>query len=61
MTVEVILPELGESVTEATITCWLVEVGDQVDRDQPIVEISTDKVDAGPGEAGADAGSGAGP
>lgn len=45
MKVEVTLPELGESVTEATITRWLVEVGDEVRRDQPLVEISTDKVD----------------
>ncbi|TLP79529.1 2-oxoglutarate dehydrogenase, E2 component, dihydrolipoamide succinyltransferase [Nesterenkonia sphaerica] len=39
------LPALGESVTEGTITRWLVEVGDQVEVDQPIVEVSTDKVD----------------
>jgi pyruvate dehydrogenase E2 component (dihydrolipoamide acetyltransferase) len=42
---EVELPQLGESVTEGIITAWLVEVGDEVDVDQPIVEISTDKVD----------------
>jgi dihydrolipoamide dehydrogenase len=42
---EVELPELGESVTEGVITAWLVEVGDEVEVDQPIVEISTDKVD----------------
>jgi pyruvate dehydrogenase E2 component (dihydrolipoamide acetyltransferase) len=42
---EVELPQLGESVTEGVITAWLVEVGDTVDVDQPIVEISTDKVD----------------
>lgn len=42
---EVQLPQLGESVTEGVITAWLVEVGDAVDVDQPIVEISTDKVD----------------
>jgi pyruvate dehydrogenase E2 component (dihydrolipoamide acetyltransferase) len=42
---EVQLPQLGESVTEGVITAWLVEVGDTVEVDQPIVEISTDKVD----------------
>ncbi|GAA4472210.1 2-oxoglutarate dehydrogenase, E2 component, dihydrolipoamide succinyltransferase [Enteractinococcus fodinae] len=42
---EVKLPELGESVTEGTITRWLKEVGDEVEVDEPIVEISTDKVD----------------
>ena len=39
------LPQLGESVTEGVVTAWLVEVGDTVEVDQPIVEISTDKVD----------------
>jgi dihydrolipoamide dehydrogenase len=42
---EVQLPQLGESVTEGIITAWLVQVGDTVEVDQPIVEISTDKVD----------------
>jgi dihydrolipoamide dehydrogenase len=42
---EVQLPQLGESVTEGVITAWLVQVGDTVEVDQPIVEISTDKVD----------------
>jgi dihydrolipoamide dehydrogenase len=42
---EVELPQLGESVEEGVITAWLVEVGDEVEVDQPIVEISTDKVD----------------
>jgi pyruvate dehydrogenase E2 component (dihydrolipoamide acetyltransferase) len=42
---EVQLPQLGESVTEGVITRWLVAVGDTVSVDQPIVEISTDKVD----------------
>ena len=45
-TVDVVLPEMGESVTEATITRWLVAIGDEVELEQPIVEISTDKVDA---------------
>src|SRR5688572_22521938 len=44
--IEVVMPEMGESVSEGTITRWLVAVGDTVDKDQPIVEISTDKVDA---------------
>ncbi|MDN5742382.1 MAG: 2-oxoglutarate dehydrogenase, E2 component, dihydrolipoamide succinyltransferase [Yaniella sp.] len=42
---EVTLPELGESVTEGTVTRWLKEVGDTIEVDEPIVEISTDKVD----------------
>jgi len=42
---EVPLPELGESVTEGVITAWLVKVGDTVSKDQPLVEVSTDKVD----------------
>ena len=45
MAEEVKLPQLGESVTEGVITAWLVEPGDTVEVDQPIVEISTDKVD----------------
>jgi pyruvate dehydrogenase E2 component (dihydrolipoamide acetyltransferase) len=43
--VNVVLPQLGESVTEGTITRWLKNVGDQVGLDEAIVEISTDKVD----------------
>ena len=42
---EVQLPQLGESVTEGIITAWLVAPGDTVTVDQPLVEISTDKVD----------------
>ncbi|NLE98571.1 MAG: 2-oxoglutarate dehydrogenase, E2 component, dihydrolipoamide succinyltransferase [Propionibacterium sp.] len=42
---EVTLPALGESVTEGTISRWLKEVGDSVDVDEPLLEISTDKVD----------------
>jgi 2-oxoglutarate dehydrogenase E2 component (dihydrolipoamide succinyltransferase) len=42
---EVTMPALGESVTEGTITRWLVQVGDTVAVDQPILEVSTDKVD----------------
>lgn len=43
--VEVLLPQLGESVTEGTVTRWLKNVGESVTQDEPIVEISTDKVD----------------
>ena len=43
---EVAMPALGESVTEGTITSWLVAVGDQVSADDPIVEVATDKVDS---------------
>ncbi|MCP3985451.1 MAG: 2-oxo acid dehydrogenase subunit E2 [bacterium] len=46
MPVSVLLPELGESVLEATIAKWLVKEGDSVLRDQPLVEVTTDKVDA---------------
>jgi pyruvate dehydrogenase E2 component (dihydrolipoamide acetyltransferase) len=41
----VLMPELGESVTEGTVTRWLKKVGDQVAEDEPLVEVSTDKVD----------------
>ncbi len=44
--VEVLLPKMGESVAEATITTWLKEVGDKIEEDEPIVEIATDKVDS---------------
>lgn len=44
-TQEITLPALGESVTEGTVTRWLVEVGDTVEVDQPLLEVSTDKVD----------------
>jgi pyruvate/2-oxoglutarate dehydrogenase complex dihydrolipoamide acyltransferase (E2) component len=43
---EVVMPQMGDSIAEGTITKWLVEVGDLVDRDQPLFEIATDKVDA---------------
>ena len=42
---DVTMPELGESVTEGTITTWLKEVGDDVEIDEPLLEVSTDKVD----------------
>ncbi|WP_046301456.1 2-oxoglutarate dehydrogenase, E2 component, dihydrolipoamide succinyltransferase [Mycobacterium sp. UM_Kg27] len=41
----VLMPELGESVTEGTVTRWLKQVGDTVEVDEPLVEVSTDKVD----------------
>lgn len=46
MAVDVIMPQMGESVAEGTIVRWLKAVGDEVDRDEPIFEITTDKVDA---------------
>ncbi len=44
MSVEIIMPELGESVHEGTVTVWLKKVGDTIKEDEPIVEIMTDKV-----------------
>jgi len=46
MSVEVIMPQLGDSLTEGTVIRWLKRVGDLVERDDPLFEISTDKVDA---------------
>ena len=46
MATEVVMPQMGESIAEGTITKWLVKVGEKVERDQPLFEISTDKVDA---------------
>jgi 2-oxoglutarate dehydrogenase E2 component (dihydrolipoamide succinyltransferase) len=46
MSIAVVLPTLGESVVEGTIAQWLVKEGDHVQRDQPLVEVTTDKVDA---------------
>ena len=43
---QVIMPQMGESVAEGTIVRWLKKVGDTVERDEPIFEITTDKVDA---------------
>ena len=45
-TVQITMPEMGESVTEGTILEWLKQVGDPVEADEGIVEVSTDKVDA---------------
>src|SRR3954467_4207837 len=41
-----VMPEMGESIAEGTIVRWIKKVGDAVDRDEPLFEISTDKVDA---------------
>ncbi|KAB2963011.1 MAG: 2-oxoglutarate dehydrogenase, partial [Thermoanaerobaculia bacterium] len=46
MATEVVMPQMGESIAEGTITKWLVQAGEKVERDQPLFEISTDKVDA---------------
>jgi pyruvate dehydrogenase E2 component (dihydrolipoamide acetyltransferase) len=46
MSVEVVMPQMGESITEGTISKWLKAVGDKIERDEPLLEISTDKVDA---------------
>jgi pyruvate dehydrogenase E2 component (dihydrolipoamide acetyltransferase) len=46
MATEVVMPQMGESIAEGTITKWLKNVGDHVNRDEPLFEISTDKVDA---------------
>ena len=43
---DVTMPQLGETVTEGTITRWLKQVGDQVQADEPLFEVSTDKVDS---------------
>src|ERR1700712_4553755 len=45
MSQSVTLPALGESVTEGTVTRWLKNVGDHVEVDEPLLEVSTDKVD----------------
>jgi 2-oxoglutarate dehydrogenase E2 component (dihydrolipoamide succinyltransferase) len=46
MPTNVVMPQMGESVAEGTVTRWIKKVGDPVDRDEPLFEISTDKVDA---------------
>lgn len=46
MSTEVVMPQMGESIAEGTITRWLKSVGERVERDEPLFEISTDKVDA---------------
>src|SRR5690242_2725881 len=44
--VDVLMPQMGESIAEGTLSKWLKNVGDPVKRDEPLFEISTDKVDA---------------
>src|SRR6185436_7817397 len=44
--IDVVMPQMGESIAEGTLSKWLKKVGDQVKRDEPMFEISTDKVDA---------------
>jgi 2-oxoglutarate dehydrogenase E2 component (dihydrolipoamide succinyltransferase) len=46
MSTPVLMPQMGESIAEGTVVRWIKKVGDQVDRDEPLFEISTDKVDA---------------
>jgi len=46
MPTNVIMPQMGESIAEGTLTKWLKKPGDPVKRDEPLFEISTDKVDA---------------
>ncbi|MFT3742839.1 MAG: 2-oxoglutarate dehydrogenase, E2 component, dihydrolipoamide succinyltransferase [Pyrinomonadaceae bacterium] len=46
MSIEVVMPQMGESITEGTVSKWLKAVGERVEKDEPILEISTDKVDA---------------
>jgi 2-oxoglutarate dehydrogenase E2 component (dihydrolipoamide succinyltransferase) len=46
MSIEVVMPQMGESITEGTVSKWLKQVGERVEKDEPILEISTDKVDA---------------
>src|SRR5205823_5260916 len=46
MTTDVVMPQMGESIAEGTVVRWIKKVGDAVDRDEPLFEISTDKVDA---------------
>ena len=43
---DITMPQLGETVTEGTITKWFKQVGDKIDRDEPLFEVSTDKVDS---------------
>src|ERR1700685_1428458 len=42
---DVVMPQMGESITEGTLTRWLKKTGEKVERDEPLFEISTDKVD----------------
>src|SRR3989475_9899111 len=44
--IDVLMPQMGESIAEGTVSKWLKKIGDAVKRDEPLFEISTDKVDA---------------
>ena len=46
MSIEIVMPQMGESITEGTVSKWLKQVGERVEKDEAILEISTDKVDA---------------
>src|SRR5215510_13289805 len=46
MPTDVVMPQMGESIAEGTIVRWIKKAGDTIDRDEPLFEISTDKVDA---------------
>ena len=46
MAIDVVMPQMGESIAEGTVTRWMKKQGDRVERDEPLFEISTDKVDA---------------
>jgi pyruvate dehydrogenase E2 component (dihydrolipoamide acetyltransferase) len=46
MATDVVMPQMGESIAEGTVTRWIKNVGERVERDEPLLEISTDKVDA---------------
>src|SRR3954470_11002424 len=46
MPTDVVMPQMGESIAEGTIVRWIKKIGDSVERDEPLFEISTDKVDA---------------
>ncbi|MGA7617220.1 MAG: biotin/lipoyl-containing protein, partial [Thermoanaerobaculia bacterium] len=46
MATDVVMPQMGESIAEGTISRWIKKPGEKVERDEPILEISTDKVDA---------------
>src|SRR5512136_2139768 len=46
MPTNVVMPQMGESIAEGTIVRWIKQVGDKIERDEPLFEISTDKVDA---------------
>src|SRR5213596_990264 len=46
MATDVVMPQMGESIAEGTVVRWIKKPGDKVERDEPLLEISTDKVDA---------------